>query len=343
MEDIQKIVDAVVGLVAAQPKEEVEVPEVEILVITPEDLIEEYFDEKRVLISDKIGNVVDSWIGGDEGDIIRMYVGMGEMLRPTLALMCYDASGGAGEDAEDVAALIELAYNVVTNSNEILTHDYAKDINNSIQDILGTPGAAMRGDFGFVGGIIDAMRDGPKLIADGVNAAKVAMGSTVAEVARGDYTSDSAYITSIKTGMALSLSISCKLGAEKSGHEECIELCGIYGRALGNSYIIGRDIRLLEAAENDEAIQERIKDGALNLCMMYALDRCGANALVVTDDAKWLYRELQKEDLYDDGILRLQIAERKYSRLAVRAAKRLPPSPYRDMLIAMPTYLKSWE
>jgi len=76
---------------------------------TIENNIDGYLDSKRELIAEKIGLAVDK-IDSDVGGAIMVYLMSGTMLRSGLALLCYDASGGEENDADDIAAIIAVSY-----------------------------------------------------------------------------------------------------------------------------------------------------------------------------------------------------------------------------------------
>lgn len=305
----------------------------QITVSTIEERIDDYFDEKRMMVAEKIGDALDNF-DEDAGSAAMVYIMSGQMLRSCVALMCFEASGGEGSNADDVAAIIEAASALSSAREDLINHDYAKDINDGIRSVTETPGAIMRGDFGFIGNAINAVTGSPKAVVDGINLAKSAVGSTVAEVWRGDYTKDSAYITYLKTGNGLAMSTACRAGSEKAGNEECVELCYLYGRNLAVAYNIAEDMCKMADCANLGVLDEDI-----TLAMAYALDQCGTNAFIGDVDSKALFRELRKDNNIEDAKLRLAIAYNKYTKAAVNAAKLLPDGIYRDMLIALPNHL----
>jgi len=300
---------------------------------TIEDSIDEYLSDKRALIAEKIGVAIES-IDSNVGGAAMVYLMSGTMLRSGLALMCYEASGGEGSDADNVAAIIEAVSSASYARDEILGHDYAGDINDSVRTFTEAPGAVLRGDFGFIGNALSAIAGSPKAVVDGVNVAKAAVGDTIAEVWRGDYTKDSAYITQIKAGNGIAMSTACKAGSEKAGSEECVELCHLYGRNFAVSYSIAEDTcKMISCVESNNLEFE------MGLSIAYALDHCGANAIIGDIDNKKLFKELKRGDNIEDAKLRMMILYNKYARATLNAAMRLPDSIHKDMLIAMPNYI----
>ena len=302
-------------------------------VSTIEDRIDDYLDGKRELIAEKIGLAVDK-IDSDVGGAIMVYLMSGTMLRSGISLLCYDASGGEENDADDIAAIIEAVSTASSAREEIIGHDYAGDINNSVRSVTDAPGAAMRGDFGFIGNAISALAGSPKAVVDGINIAKAAVGDTIAEIYRGDYVRDSAYITQIKAGNGIAMSTACRAGSEKAGHEECVELCNLYGRNFAVAYAIANDVcKMVSCVESNSLEFE------MGLAILYAVDQCGANALIGDVDNKKLFKELKRDDNIENAKLRMMIAYNTYAKAAVSAARRLPPGIHRDMLVAMPNYM----
>ena len=302
-------------------------------VSTIDDSIDDYLDDKRVLIAEKIGVALES-IDSNVGGAVMVYLMSGTMLRSGLAMMCYEASGGEGSDADDIAAIIEAVSSASSARDEIVGHDYAGNINDSVRTVTDAPGAVLRGDFGFIGDAISAIAGSPKAMVDGVNLAKAAVGDTIAEVWRGDYTKDSAYITQIKAGNGIAMSTACKAGSEKAGREECVELCHLYGRNFAVAYAIAEDTcKMISCVESNDLEFE------MGLSIAYALDQCGANALIGDIDNKMLFKELKRSDNLEDAKLRMMIVYNKYARAAVNAAKRLPDGVYKDMLVAMPNHV----
>ena len=302
-------------------------------VSTIEGSIDDYLDDKRAMIAEKIGVALEN-IDSNVGGAVMVYLMSGTMLRSGLAMMCYEASGGDDSDADDVAAIIEAVSSVSCAREEILEHDYAGNINDSVRTVTDAPGALLRGDFGFIGDAISAIAGSPKAMVDGVNLAKAAVGDTIAEVWRGDYTKDSAYITQIKAGNGIAMSTACKAGSEKAGREECVELCHLYGRNFAVAYAIAEDTcKMISCVESNDLEFE------MGLSIAYALDQCGANALIGDVDNKKLFKELKRSDNLEDAKLRMMIVYNKYARAAVNAAKRLPDSIYKDMLVAMPNHI----
>ena len=300
---------------------------------TIEDNIDDYLDSKRALIAEKIGVVIET-IDSNVGGAVMAYLMSGTMLRSGLALMCYEASGGEGDDADDIAAIIEAVSTVSSARVDIMEHDYAGDINNSVRSVTDAPGAIMRGDLGFLGEALSAIAGSPKAMIDGVNLAKAAVGDTIAEVWRGDYTKDSAYVTKIKAGDGIAMSTACKAGSEKAGHEECVELCHLYGRNFAVAYAIAED-----TCKMISCIDASDLEFDMGLSIAYSLDQCGANALIGDIDNKRLFKELKRGDNIEDAKLRMMILYNKYARAAVNAAKRLPDGVHKDMLVAMPNYV----
>lgn len=304
-----------------------------ITVSTTEDFIDKYLDEKSVLIAEKIGLVVGG-LDEDVGNIVMMYLMSGSMLRSGIALMCYEASGGESDDADDVAAIIEIASVVSTAKEDLLNYDYTKDINDGVKNIVDTPNAIMRGDFGFIGNAINAITGSPKAVSDCVNLAKSAVGDTVAEVWRGDYTRDSPYITCIKAENGLVMSAACRTGSEKAGNEECVELCYLYGRNIAVAYDIAED-----TCKMISCVESGTLDYEMGFSIAYALDQCSANALFGDIDNKAMFKELRKNDNIEDAKLRMMLTYNKYAKAAINAARRLPDGIHRDMLMALPNYL----
>ena len=300
---------------------------------TIESSIDDYLDDKRAMIAEKIGVALES-IDTNIGSAVMVYLMSGTMLRSGLALMCYEASGGDGSDADDVAAIIEALSTASSAREEIIGHDYAGDINSGVKSAVDAPGAMLKGDFGFVSDIFGAIAGSPKAIVDGVNIAKAAVNDTVAEVWRGDYTRDSAYVTQIKSGSGIAMSTACRVGSEKAGYEECVELCHLYGRNFAVAYAIAEDTcKMISCVESNDLEFE------MGLALAYALDQCGANALLGDIDNVRLFKELKRDDNLEDAKLRMMILYNRYARAAVNAAKRLPDSIHKDMLVAMPNYI----
>jgi len=306
---------------------------IDIVVTTSKDRIDSYLDEKRILIAEKIGKTVDK-IDEETGSVIRMYLMSGKMLRSALAILCYEANGGKDNDADDIAAIIELACNVPSLQDDIIKHDYARDIDTGIKSVLNVPGEILRGNFSFFGNALDAIRGSPKAVADGIDIAKVAVGDTIAMIWRGDYVNDSPYISAIKAKPALSMAIACRAGAEKAMSEECVELCHIYGRNLGIAYTVAEDLCKILSAIRDNELNDD-----LGLAMLYGLDKCGANVIIGGINQKDIFKEIQKDDNLEEVVTRLNLAITKYTRNAIKAAKRLPDNQYRDMLVELPEYL----
>jgi hypothetical protein len=302
-------------------------------VSTIEDRIDEYFDEKRELIAEKIGVAIDS-IDDGVGDAVMVYLMSGNMLRSGLALMCYNASGGDSDDANDIAAIIEALSSAEYARDEITNHDYASDINNSIKNTVGAPESISKGDFGFIGDAISTIVGSPKAVFDGITVAKAAVNDTIAEIWRGDYTIDSSYVTQIKAGSGIAMSSACRVGSEKAGYEECIELCHLYGRNFAVAHAVAEDICKMVSCVKSNSLEFD-----MGLSLAYALDKCGANSIIGEIDNKEMFKELKRNDNIEDAKLRMLIVYNKYSRAAISAAKLLPDSIYKDMLIAMPTYI----
>lgn len=302
-------------------------------VSTIEDRIDDYLDGKRVLIAEKIGVAVDS-IDDGAGGAIMVYLMSGNMLRSGIALMCYNASGGDENDADDVAAIIEAFSSAASARDEIASHDYARDINDGIRNTVDAPGAISKGDFGFIGDAIGAIVGSPKAIVDGITVAKAAVNDTIAEIWRGDYAIDSTYVTHIKAGSGIAMSSACRAGSEKAGYEECIELCYLYGRNIAVSNAVAEDICKMVSCVKSNSL-----DFDMGLSLAYALDKCGANTIIGEIDNKAMFKELKRGDNIEDAKLRMLLLYNKYSRAAISSAKLLPDSIYKDMLIAMPTYI----
>jgi len=314
------------------PKVEVAVGAVE--VTTTKDRIDAYFDEKILVIADKIGDTINQF-DPDAGSFIKAYFMSSDMLRSVVALMCYEASGGKGNDADNVAAIIEIVCGANASKYDIFSHDYLADLNNGVKSVIDLPGAVLRGDVGFLGSIFDAIRGSPRVVADSIDVAKAAVGDTIAEVWRGNFVEDSAYISGVKTGYALSMAIACRVGSEKAMNEECISLCNIYGRNLGVAYTVMRDIvALRESVKTNECNEELV------LAMLYGLDKCGANAIIGTADAQYAFKEMTNGDNFDDVVARLGLVVSKYKKNAIKAAERLPTGLHRDMLVELPNYLE---
>ena len=300
---------------------------------TIEDRIDEYFDNKRLIITEKVGIAIDG-VDKDAGGAVRAYLLSGKMLRSVLALICYDASGG-DDDADDIAAIIETVSSIPMLHDSVKKYeDYAKGVDSGINDVLNVPGEAIRGNFAFIGNIVDAVLGSPKVINDGINIAKAAIDDTLAIVWRGDYMNDSPYISSIKINDSLTMSVACRAGSEKARSEECVELCHIYGRNLGVSYTVAEDMCKLVSCVESDALEYDI-----SLTMLYGLDRCGINTIVSDIDQKSIFKEIKEESALEDAMMRLMLVYNKYTRNAIKAAERLPPGEYRDMLIALPEHL----
>ena len=302
-------------------------------VSTIEDRIDDYLDGKRVMIAEKIGVALDS-IDDGAGDAIVVYLMSGNMLRSGIALMCYNASGGDENDADDVAAIIEAFSSAASARDEIASHDYAKDINNGIKNTIDAPGAIAKGGFGFIGDAIGAIVGSPKAIVDGITVAKAAVNDTIAEIWRGDYAIDSTYVTQIKSGSGIAMSSACRAGSEKAGYEECIELCYLYGRNFAVSHAVSEDICKMVSCVKSNSLEFD-----MGLSLAYAIDKCGANTIIGEIDNKAMFKELKKDDNIEDAKLRMLLLYNKYSKAATNAAKLLPDSIYKDMLVAMPTYV----
>lgn len=300
---------------------------------TIKDSIDDYFDSKKVLIADKVGVAIES-IDSNVGGAMMAYIMSGTMMRSGLALMCYEASGGDGNDADDIAAIIEALSTASSAREEIISHDYAGDINSGVKSAVDAPGAVLKGDFGIVGDIFGAIVGSPKALVDGVNLAKAAVNDTVAEVWRGDYTRDSAYITQIKSGSGIAMSTACRVGSEKAGYEECVELCHLYGRNFAVAYAVAEDMCKMISCVESNALEFD-----MGLAIAYSLDQCGANALIGDIDNKALFKELKRGDNIEDAKLRMMITYNKYAKAAISAANRLPDSIYKEMLIAIPNYM----
>lgn len=308
--------------------------EINITTTTIDERIDEYFSEKRLVITEKIGDAVDN-VDDDAGGAVRAYLLSGKMLRSILALICYDASGG-DDDADDVAAIIEIVSNIRNVQDSVGSYnDYMKDVDSGIKSVMNAPGEIVKGNFGFIGNILDAVTGSPKTITDGIDVAKAAANSTLAVIWRGDYMADSPYISSIKIKDSLVMSIACRAGSEKAHSEECVELCHIYGRNIGVAYTVAEDMcKLISCIENNELEYDDI-----SLAMLYGIDQCGTNVLVSDIDQKSLFKEIKIESNLRDAMSRLMIVYNKYSRNAIKAAERLPDNIYKEMMIALPEHL----
>ena len=304
-----------------------------ISVTTIEDRIDEYFDEKRLIIAEKIGSAIDN-VDEDAGGAARAYLLSGNMMRSVLALLCYEASGGDG-DADDVAAVIETASNIPMLQDSVEScNDYARNVDNGIKNAMSVPDEVVKGNFAFIGNALGMIVGSPKVVNDGINVAKAAINDTLAIVWRGEYANDSPYISSIKIKDSLAMSIACRAGSEKARSEECVELCHIYGRNLGVAYTVAEDMcKLISCIENDDL------DCDISLAMLYGLDRCGTNAIIGDIDQKPLFKEMKDESTIEDAMLRLLLVYNKYTRNAIKAAERLPSGKHRDMLIALPDHI----
>ncbi|MBX2836004.1 MAG: polyprenyl synthetase family protein [Gammaproteobacteria bacterium] len=270
----------------------------------------------------------------------------GKRLRPQLVLMSAGACGYAGEHHIRLAAIIEFIHTATLLHDDVVDASELRRGRDTANALFGNEAAVLVGDFLYSRAFemmvdIDSMAV-MAILASTTN--RIAEGEVMQlmNVREPDLTEDQ-YIQVIEAKTARLFEAATELGAVLAGNAPTQqEALATYGRCLGTAFQIIDDV--LDYQSDAEAMGKNVGDdlaeGKTTLPLIYAMrDGSRSQSQVITEaiteeglDALPAVMEVINDtEALDKSILRAQQASSE----AITALVSLPPSPYKDALIAV--------
>ena len=310
-------------------------------------------DDVRRLVADDMGMVdalLRSRLASDVALIgqVSHYViaAGGKRLRPVIALLGARSLGYTGQRHVDLAAIVELIHTATLLHDDVVDASEMRRGRETANMVWGNEASVLVGDFLYsrafqmmvdIGhmGILDTLANATNVIAEG----------EVMQLmnCHDPETTEQRYLDTIRFKTAKLFEAAARLGALIANSEPAIEeALATYGRHLGTAFQLVDDALDYSAssAEIGKNVGDDLAEGKPTLPLLYALWRSPpAQAAVIRESI--LDGGLQRIDevlraIESTGAITYTFGlandEARKARLALEA---LPPSPYRNALLAL--------
>jgi octaprenyl-diphosphate synthase len=274
----------------------------------------------------------------------------GKMFRPTLVLLCDEATGGPTPRAATLAAVVELIHLATLVHDDSVDHSVLRRGMPTINSLFSHQISVIMGDYLYSRAVLELVRldDMEPLRVLGRVTNEMTIGEMRQLLAHEPLTySEADYDLLIKSKTASLLSGACEVGALSAGAAERAAVAR-FGEALGMAFQIVDD--LLDYTE-DEATTGKptgldLREHKVTLPLIAALPRMGEAARRAVNH---LMLTAEPTDAQIDTVIAaveeaggLEYARARAARLAEQAEaelERLPASPARELLRASITYV----
>lgn len=290
-------------------------------------------------VEQAIGQAVDC-----QEPLLRQMVGElvragGKRMRPRVALLAFDACGGADADLDkvvDAAAAFELIHTASLVHDDIIDQSPLRRGRPTVHVTYGTPHAIVAGDFLFTQGFALSGRLPKEVIRITAEACvRLAEGEVMEQRLLAEEVDEEAYLKIIAKKTAEPIRACAMTGAMLAGaSREVVEALGHYGLEIGIAFQIADDVLDIAGnpAETGKVVGQDAKTGVLTLPVgLGAEDAKAFRQIARQTDPDELRRMLQEAGAIDKArSVAQEFSERAKSRLSV-----LPPSPAKDALVAL--------
>ena len=274
----------------------------------------------------------------------------GKRLRPVMALLSCEASGGAPQSALPAALAVELIHNFSLVHDDIMDHDDTRRGRPTVHRKWDDATAILAGDvlfaraFEILGGIPDAQahHDASVLLSRAIRRLCEGQALDVAFESRPTVSVDE-YLDMIQGKTASLFEAACRAGALASPLRtpEAVEALGKFGDAFGMAFQIADDV--LDVVADSSTLGKPwgsdIRAGKRTVLVLDALERgtpeqrATVESVLGTADASESDVKRAVDALRDSGAIERAIRLRDdYARRADEALEALPKTDARDVL-----------
>lgn len=206
----------------------------------------------------------------------------GKRLRPMLVVLAGQATGGAGPDHHQLAAIIEFIHTSTLLHDDVVDESDLRRGRSTANAIWGNAASVLVGDFLYSRSFqlmveLDRM-EVMRILADTTN--RIAEGEVLQLLhVRNPDTDEAAYLRVIERKTAVLFAAGTRLGALASGADEAVQQALYdYGMNLGYAFQIADDVLdyTADAAELGKNLGDDLAEGKATLPLIRAMDRSDA-------------------------------------------------------------------
>jgi len=206
----------------------------------------------------------------------------GKRLRPMLVVLAGQATGGAGPDHHQLAAIIEFIHTSTLLHDDVVDESDLRRGRSTANAIWGNAASVLVGDFLYSRSFqlmveLDRM-EVMRILADTTN--RIAEGEVLQLLhVRNPDTDEAAYLRVIERKTAVLFATGTRLGALASGADEAVQQALYdYGMNLGYAFQIADDVLdyTADAAELGKNLGDDLAEGKATLPLIRAMDRSDA-------------------------------------------------------------------
>lgn len=206
----------------------------------------------------------------------------GKRLRPMLVVLAGQATGGAGPDHHQLAAIIEFIHTSTLLHDDVVDESDLRRGRSTANAIWGNAASVLVGDFLYSRSFqlmveLDRM-EVMRILADTTN--RIAEGEVLQLLhVRNPDTDEAAYLRVIERKTAVLFAAGTRLGALASGADEAVQQALYdYGMNLGYAFQIADDVLdyTADVAELGKNLGDDLAEGKATLPLIRAMDRSDA-------------------------------------------------------------------
>lgn len=206
----------------------------------------------------------------------------GKRLRPMLVVLAGQATGGAGPDHHQLAAIIEFIHTSTLLHDDVVDESDLRRGRSTANAIWGNAASVLVGDFLYSRSFqlmveLDRM-EVMRILADTTN--RIAEGEVLQLLhVRNPDTDEAAYLRVIERKTAVLFATGTRLGALASGADEAVQQALYdYGMNLGYAFQIADDVLdyTADVAELGKNLGDDLAEGKATLPLIRAMDRSDA-------------------------------------------------------------------
>jgi geranylgeranyl pyrophosphate synthase len=312
-------------------------------------LIHQHLAEPLALVE---GRMREAVMGGEDSTAQLLAASLrqgGKRIRPVLALLAAEASGLPTQRAVDAAAAVELIHTASLLHDDVVDDAFTRRGQPTLHSLWGNKLAVLGGDFILA----QALR---LLLGTGNLRLLTSMVATVAAMGEGEImqifhlydveTTEEEYFDRIRRKTAVLMACSCEMGAELAGAPPALtDALRTYGLAVGMAFQVVDDLLdyVGDQAAVGKPVASDLRSGNLTLPVIHALRGAEGERLRGWIEQRTLTaRQVEHvaEVVRRSGSLDYAygVAE-GFAREADTALSALPPTPAREWLKSLATYL----
>jgi octaprenyl-diphosphate synthase len=276
----------------------------------------------------------------------------GKRLRPALTLLTSGAIGFRGPQQHILAAVVEFIHTATLLHDDVVDESELRRGRATANELFGNAASVLVGDFLYsrafqmmveVGHmrVMEVLAEATNVIAEGEVLQLMNMHDA-------SLTLDG-YLRVIRSKTAKLFEASARLAPIVTGSSADIEkACADYGQALGTAFQVIDDVLDYDgdAAVMGKNLGDDLREGKVTLPLIHALqETSGADRQLLVEAIESTSPDRLPDVLRlihtTGGVAAARAAADAEAELAIRAAHRLPASPYRDALVQLAASLQS--